>query len=83
MTPCTICNDPTAKPPAIMTVDGRTLVLCPACSEWGYLRHAENMTGQRAAERIQGARNAGRWAREHAATIARWKREAGSSANRT
>jgi ribosome-binding protein aMBF1 (putative translation factor) len=75
MTTCTICNSPTAEPPATMTVDGRTLALCLTCSEWGYLRAAENLTGQRAADRIEGARNAGKWAREHAVTVARWKRQ--------
>jgi hypothetical protein len=76
MTKCAICFNPTSDPPATMVVDGHTLALCSTCGEWGYLRHAENLTGERAAERVQGARNAGRWAREHAATVARWKREA-------
>ena len=74
MSTCTICNSPTAEPTATMTVDDRALEICEPCSAWGYLRGAENLTGTRAADRLQGARNSVKWAREHAATVERWKR---------
>lgn len=65
MTTCAICFNGTADPPATMMVHGDTYVLCDGCSNWGYLRLAEENQRHRdrqwCLDRIEGARNAAQW----------------------